>query len=321
MNRVFCHFTSCVRLCTLGFSGGLSGVLTVFMLALSWGAAAAAETDNRSGNLIIDFNSSGFGWHSRTVATLPPVAGTPGEYGPIGNHPEFPHYSNNSGHIPTERIGNDLHPLLLPWAATIIREANEAIHAGGPRFGAAPRCWPPGVPGILNFTAQPALFLQNPDNVTIIYERGQIARHVYLNEKHPDAIEPSWMGHSVGHYEGDMLVVDTIALDPRAFTDEFGTPHTDRLHVVEHYRIVQGSPSLITVEHIPVDTYFVDPANEVLQVIAWIEDPGTFHAPYAVMQVYERATDYFKEIICQENNDDRFDQGLVPVPNDSTPDF
>jgi hypothetical protein len=75
------------------------------------------------------------------------------------------------------------------------------------------------------------------------------------------------------------------------------------------------------VEHIPVDTYFIDPANEVLQIIAWIEDPGTFNAPYAVSQVYERATDAFKEIICQENNDDRFNQGLVPVPNYSTPDF
>jgi hypothetical protein len=293
----------------------VSGVLLA--LVLHPAVAIAAEADNH----MIDFNSGGFGWHSRTVATLPPPIGTPGEHGPIADHPDFPHYANNSGHIPTARIGNDLHPILQPWAADIIRQANEAIHAGGSRFGAAPRCWPPGVPGILNFTAQPALFLQEPDKITIIYERGQIVRHVYLNEKHPDNIEPSWMGHSVGHYEGDTLVVDTIALDPRAFIDEFGTPHTDKLHVVEHYRIVRGAPELIRVEHIPVDTYFIDPANEVLQIIAWIEDPGTFNAPYAVSQVYERATDAFKEIICQENNDDRFDQGLVLVPNDSTPDF
>jgi hypothetical protein len=305
---------------------GSNGLLRVARLSTAlllpvWDLPSASALSAEAENNFIDFNSGGFGWHSRTVATLPPVLGTPGVHGPIGNHPDYPHYANNSGHVPTARIGNNVHPLLHPWAAEVIREANEKVLAGGERFGAAPRCWPPGVPGILNFTAQPALFLQEPDQITIIYERGQIYRHVYLNKKHPDQVEPSWMGHSVGHYEGDMLVVDTIGLDPRAFTDEFGTPHSDKLHVVEHYRIVRGSPDLIRVEHIPADEYFIDPANEVLQAIAWIEDPETFKAPYAVMQVYERATDSFKEIVCQENNDDRFDQGLVPVPSDPTPDF
>ena len=153
-----------IRLRAARFSGAF------LALVLHPAITIAAEADNR----MIDFNSGGFGWHSRTVATLPPPVGTPGEDGPIADHPDFPHYANNSGHIPTARIGNNLHRLLQPWAADIIRQANEAIHAGGSRFGAAPRCWPPGVPGILNFTAQPALFLQEPDKVTIIYERGTI---------------------------------------------------------------------------------------------------------------------------------------------------
>jgi hypothetical protein len=300
------------------FLPALFGFACVLPLSpVSMGTALGAESDRQ----IIDFNSGGFGWHSRTVATIPPPVGTPGEHGPIGNHPDHPHYANNSGHPPTPRIGNSVHPLLLPWAAEVIEEANQAVLAGGERFGAAPRCWLPGVPGILNFTAQPAHFLQTPDEITIIYERGQLARHVYLNERHRDNVAPTWMGHSVGHYEGDTLVVDTIGLDPRALTDEFGTPHTDKLHVIERYRIVQGSRELIRVELIPADNYFIDPENEVLQVIAWIEDPATFKAPYAIMQLYERADRFFEEIICQENNDDRFDQGLVPVPSDSTPDF
>lgn len=293
-------------------------VFACCVCVLPLGPASSAAERSKS---IPDFNSNGFGWHSRTVATMPPPTDTPGADGPIGAHPDFPHFGNNSGRIPTPRIGNDLHPLLLPWAAEVIRKANEQIHAGGERFSAAARCWPPGVPGILNFTAQPILLLQTPEKVTIIYERGQIIRHVYLNEGHPENPQPSWMGHSIGHYQGDALVVDTIGLDPRAFTDEFGTPHTDKLHVVEHYRIVRGSPDLITVDRIPVDDYFIDPKNEVLQAMAWIEDPESFTTPYAVMQVYERATDHFEEIICQENNDDKFNQGLASVPADATPDF
>jgi hypothetical protein len=270
---------------------------------------------------IPDFYRSSFGWHSRTVAAIPPPVGTPGIHGPIGNHPDHPHYANNSGHPPTLRIGNNLHPLLLPWAADAIAKANEKVFAGGEVFSMAGRCFIPGVPGILTFTAQPVVFLQTPKEVTMIYERGQIVRHVYLNEQHPADLKPSMMGHSVGHYEGDTLVIDTVAVDARSFTDEFGTPHTDKMHVTERYRIVRGSPDLIRVERIPADRYFVDPKNEVLQVIATIEDPGTFKAPYTVMQVYEHATNYFEESICQENNDDKFNQGLVPVPTATRTDF
>lgn len=278
-------------------------------------AASAAET------VSIPNFGGGYAWDSRTVAALPPPVGTPGEHGPIGNHPAFPHYANNSGHVPTARIGNNEHKLLLPWAAEVIRKANVPILEGGERFFAAGRCWPPGVPLIINFTAEPVIFLQNPKEVTIIYQRGQVVRHIYMNEQHPANVKPSWMGHSVGHYEGDTLVIDTIGVDPRSLTDEFGTPHTDQMHVVERYRMIKGSPDLIRVEHIPADRYFLDPKNDVLQVIATIEDPGTFKAPYTVQQVYERSTRPFEESICQENNDDRFGQGLVPVPTDNTPDF
>ena len=289
------------------------GVATILPL----GASMAADAEGT----VPDFNSSGFGWHSRTVANLPPPPGTPGEHGPIGDHPDHPHFSNNSGRTPTPRIGNDLHPLLQPWAAERIRVANEAIHAGGTRFQAQGRCWPPGVPNILNYTAEPMLFLQNPDEVTMIYQRGQVVRHIFLNEEHPEDLAPTWMGHSIGHYEGDTLVIDTVAIDSRSLLDEFGTPHTDQLHVIERYRIVRGSPDLITNDPIPVDPYFANPENEVLHVIAWIEDPGTFTAPYTVMQLYERATNRFEESICAENSFDRFNQGLVPVPTDQTPDF
>src|SRR5258708_30884110 len=61
-------------------------------------------------------------------------------------------------------------------------------------------------------------------------------RHVYLTDKHSAKIAPSWFGESIGHYEGDTLVVDTIGLSTRTFIDEYSTPHTQKLHVVERFR-------------------------------------------------------------------------------------
>jgi hypothetical protein len=107
------------------------------ILALSGTSALAAAAE-----AIPNFGG-GYAWDTRTVAALPPPAGTPGAHGPIGNHPSYPHFANNSGHPPTARIGNNENPLLLPWAAEVIRKANAAILEGGDRFFAGARCWLP----------------------------------------------------------------------------------------------------------------------------------------------------------------------------------
>jgi hypothetical protein len=286
---------------------------------LSTSGPISAAEDTRA---IPDFFMNGFGWHSRQANIMPPPPGAPGVRGPIRDHPDHPHVANNSGGLPTVRIGDDINPLLRPWAAEVTRAANEEVFAGGVPFSAAQRCFLPGVPGFLGFTAEPALFLQAPDMVTIVHQRGQTVRRIYLNVPHSDNPEPSWMGESVGHYEGDTLVVDTIGLNDKTFMGNFPIPHSEQLHVVERIRIVPGSPDLITDAPRPRnDVYFSDPDNKVLQIIATVEDPVAFTAPYSMMQIYELADFPMEESICPENNDDRFDQGLVPVPNDPTPDF
>jgi hypothetical protein len=287
------------------------------LLAAPSGTLRAAEIYTHP-----DFFQNGFGWHSRQANIMPPLSDAPGEHGPISDHPDHPHVANNSGGIPNLRIGDDTSPLLLPWAAEFVREANAPVLEGAMPFSAAQRCWPPGVPGWLGFTAEPALFLQTPDMVVIVHQRGQTVRRIYLNEKHSDNPSPSWMGESVGHYEGDTLVVDTIGLNDKTHMGNFPIPHSENLHVVERIRIVPGSPDLITDEPRPGnDPYFIDPNNKVLKIDAYVEDPGAFTAPYSMMQLYELADFPMEESICQENNDDRFDQGLVPVPSDTIPEF
>jgi hypothetical protein len=99
------------------------------------------------------------------------------------------------------------------------------------------QCWPEPVPYIfLNFGIQ---LLQQPHQITILYDEDHEVRHVRMNQPHPAQVIPSWYGDSVGHYEGDTLVIDTVGIRtdrPFAIVDAFGTPYSSALHVVERYR-------------------------------------------------------------------------------------
>jgi hypothetical protein len=88
--------------------------------------------------------------------------------------------------------------------------------------------------------------IQQPDKITILYSDTCEFRQVRMNEPHPAHVTPTWYGDSVGHYEGDMLVIDTVgikvgpfgATDLHAAVDQFGTPHSPALHVIERYRFL-----------------------------------------------------------------------------------
>jgi hypothetical protein len=83
------------------------------------------------------------------------------------------------------------------------------------------------------------LIVQLRDKVTLTYLLHNTVRHVPLNASHPENLTPSWQGHSVGWYESDTLVIDTVGIKVAPFStvDPFGTPHSKALHVVERYRI------------------------------------------------------------------------------------
>jgi hypothetical protein len=160
-------------------------------------------------------------------------------------------------------------------------------------------CWPPGLPLIVNMN-DPMQFLQTPDKVTIIYERDNQLRHIYLDDAHPDTPPRTWYGHSVGHYEGgDTLVVDTVGQNDIALVDRFGTPRSEELHVVERYTIAPDR-SAITVE-------------------LTIEDPEMFTTPWSARAIYWPAVP-FHESICAENNKDPLG-GTFDIPIASAPEF
>ena len=94
------------------------------------------------------------------------------------------------------------------------------------------------------------------------------APHGYMNVPHSPDPKPSWYGESLGHYEGDTLVVDTIGQDTRTFVDNYRTPHSENLHVVERYHLVQN--------------------GNVLQADVTIEDPAVFVSPLRVVHRWRR---------------------------------
>jgi hypothetical protein len=137
----------------------------------------------------------------------------------------------------------------------------------------------------------------------MFWEQDFQVRRVYLDVPHSANPKPSWYGESVGHYEnGDTLVVDTIGLNDKTYVDNYRTPHTTQLHVVERFQLIDG--------------------GKWIEVHARIEDPGAFTTPWNAIQRYRRvAQGPVQELPCADNNGDHFHQGLVPVPQDDTPDF
>jgi hypothetical protein len=201
-----------------------------------------------------------------------------------------------------------------------MKRDNEEVLAGKIPFMARERCYPGGVPewNIFRRVAAPMVFfVQTPKEVVMIWRGDSQFRHVYMNVAHSKTVKPSWYGESVGRYEGDTLVVDTVGLNTKTFVDNYRTPHTDKLHVIERYRMIEG--------------------GKKLEVRVRVEDPGAFTTPWEAIQRFARfegskqRDGRFYESLCAESADlTQFDSGnygaqhltdLAPVPKAARPDF
>jgi hypothetical protein len=260
-------------------------------LACLVGAAAASAAMTQQA--APDFSSNDTGWVS--AGDLAPVPGSP----PIvRNDPAHRYVPNNTDQQPTYRIGDTSNPNLKPWVRERMRKDNDEVLAGKIAFTARQSCMPAGVPGFFTYPVRPVYFLQTPKQVLIIYSGDEQIRHVYLDQPHSPNSKPSWYGESIGHYEGDTLIVDTIGMNDKTFVDNFRTPHSEKMHVVERYRMVDG--------------------GKMMEVNIRVEDPDAFNEPWSAIKRYRRVTDPMGEEVCAENNNVLFDYH-IPVAN--KPDF
>ena len=277
---------STVKLLAAGVWAGVAS------MALTAGALAQQQASPP------DFSSGNAGWLTFNVD----FSIVPGGTSPMHNDPAHPRISNQqaaaTGKQPTYFIADLSSAILKPWVAERMKKDNAEVLAGKIAFTPHSACWPAGVPGFHLYGFQPLYFVQTPSQVVMIYSNDQQVRRVYLNVPHSANPKPTWYGESVGHYDGDMLVVDTVGLNDKTFIDNFRTPHTDKLHVVERFRLVDG--------------------GKAMQVDITFEDPDAFNAPWSVTQRYDRIQGPMAEEICAENNQHLFDYH-IPVAN--SPDF
>ena len=232
----------------------------------------------------------------------PPASGP----GPLRDDPAHPHHGHREGvnGLPDQEatpwVADLTNPILTPWVAAALKKNAERGLAGDTVNPPFVSCRPMGVPGSLVLLENVQL-LRTPTEVTIIYQRDHQMRHIYLDVPHSKNPKPSYYGESVGHWEGDTLIVDTIGLNDKTMIDLYSTPHSDAIHVVERYRVVDD--------------------GKTLQVDFTVDDPKAFNMPWSAAVHYRQSRGPFEEIACAENNIDVTTGKLYPIPIATKADF
>jgi hypothetical protein len=173
-------------------------------------------------------------------------------------------------------------PPLKPEYMKVLERRIRAKNAGHPEADASTQCLPHGMPRLME-SPYPIEIVQTPGRITFLHEVAHNVRRIYLNRQHPAHLKPTFLGDSVGHWEGDTLVVDTIGMNDRTFIDDEGSSHSTQEHTIERFRKVNG--------------------GEAIELTMTVEDPVTLEHPYSYMRIYHWRPDVRpQEYVCEENN-------------------
>jgi len=234
---------------------------------------------------------------------------------------------------PVPLVGDYTNPILKAEAAAMVKQRGEVSASGHDFPDPSNQCGTFSPPYL--FTIQLGMqMLQSKDEVVILYNQDDQTRHVRLNGSHPRNLTPTPMGDSIGHYEGDTLVVDTVGVKLRPYTmvDRFGTPQSEAMHLIERYRLIdahEADDALTRHEKTagcvcgagrgaaPIDRSY----PKGLRVELTIEDPKIFTTPWSANVTYMRVKRDWAESVCAENNTDVLHQGFERVPTAGRPDF
>jgi hypothetical protein len=169
-------------------------------------------------------------------------------------------------------------PEPLPWAASVLKQREDDQGKDIP----SGHCLPLGV--IMSTFVFPYQLVQAPKALVMLYE-GEVPRQVYMDGRpHPKDPNPSWLGHSIGHWEGDTLVVDTVGFNGKVWVGMPGLPSTDMLHITERY---------------------TRPDMGHLEVEITVDDPEAYVKPWKVKKASALAQDYeLMEFVCTEGERD-----------------
>jgi hypothetical protein len=265
-------------------------------------------------------------WARQYIGFEPPLAGP----GPIPNRSRVNGQSNLS-----QFVGDYTSPILKPHAADAVKKHGEIELSGTAAPNPSNQCLPMSPPYILQ--RQQIQFLQEGDQITILYAEGHQVRRVRLNARHPENVTPSWYGDSIGHFEGDTLVVDTVGIKvgPHSMIDSYGTPYSEALHLVERYRLIdfdEGRAAAaqserenrrLIADSLTGNGVGIDPeyTGKALQVRFTVEDERVFTTPWSATTTYWRASGDWVERSCAENVNAYYTGQNSFIPTARTPDF
>jgi hypothetical protein len=277
----------------------LLAILAAAYMTPAWGQGVApafgpASSSTRSIESIPDFSGT---WSNESLNALePPLSGP----GPVRNRSRLRTGRQAGVGDSSQLVGDYTNPILQPWAAEVLKKFGDISLAGKGYPTPRNQCWPEGMPFVsINRGMQ---MLQHPDKITILYPFDHQFRQVRMNEPHPAQVTPSWYGNSVGHYEGDELVIDTVGIKVGRFSmiDWFGTPYTQALHLVERYRLLDYEATMKAVEwaakeHAQSDNPGSGPPADPnykgkgLQIRLTVEDRGAFTMPWSATLTFPKA--------------------------------
>ena len=273
-----------------------AGVFATPALAQTTAPAGAAGNGARSASIP---ELSGV-WAHPGLGFGPALSGP----GPVRNKSRTPSGQSNFDQV----VGDYTNPILKPEAAEVVKKFGEISLSGQVFPDPDNQCLQNPLPYIFwNFGLR---LMQLPDKVVLVYQHDDDYRQVRLNQPHPAEVIPTIHGDSVGHYEGDTLVIDTIGikLGPYRYIDRFGTPYTKALHVVERYRLIDYDATKAALEQAAkewppvganVDRNY---RGKGLQLEFTVEDEGVFTMPWTATITYGRdATPDWDERVCAEN--------------------
>ena len=174
-------------------------------------------------------------------------------------------------------------PPLQSWAKAKFQSIKPGYgpHASPDSEDPILNCLPPGVPRII-LIPFPVQIIQLPSQVLMVFEYDHFVLQIDMTrQSHPKDIDPTWMGDSIGKWDGDTLVIDTVGLNDKTWLDQVGHPHSSALHVVERLRRVN---------------------HDTLQDSLTIDDPRTYTKPWTGQQTFTLRPGWkIKEYVCEDN--------------------
>jgi hypothetical protein len=232
----------------------------------------------------------------------------------------------------SQMVGDYRNPILTPEAAAALKKKGEQAIAEGGFSTSEDQCRTIAPPLTAAVQFDFHILPKKDGDLTIVYHVDNQVRHIRMNGTHPAKLAPSAMGDSIGHWEGDMLVIDTVGIKTDAFisSDLFGTPQSELMHVVERYRLIEGARAKADIAAYEktegviggrTNGYTPDPNRKGLRLEVTMEDPKVFTQPLTAVVTYMPLTFGWREYVCADNPIEHYKDEWIGLPMANHPDF